>query len=841
MQKTFPVCMLLLFSGFLLPGTVRAAAQMANNQGPQPITPAMEQKVDAMVQKMTLEQKIALIGGENSMYIRSEPSIGFPHLKMSDGPMGVRTWGPSTAYAAGIGLAASWDRALAEKVGVGLGEDARARGVNFLLGPGVNIYREPMNGRNFEYFGEDPFLAGQIAANYIDGVQSQGVSATVKHFDANNSEYDRQRSNSMIDERTLREIYLPAFEAAVKQGHVGAVMDSYNLINGEHATQNAYLNIQVLRKDWGFRGIVMSDWGAAHDGIADANGGLDLEMPSGKYMNAENLLPAIKNGQVTVATIDQKVRRILRTAMQFGFLNRDQLDPSISLYNRHGDAIALQSAEEGAVLLKNENRLLPLDRHTIHTLAVLGPDAYPAVPGAGGSSEVTAFAPVSFMTGLSNGLHPGINVVWNSGVVTPDEVFKNTKWCTDAACQHTGLKRDEYVLSANERLFSTVDEIVNHVASSWLSRQTTTPRRVEWHGYFIPQTSGVYTVVASDQWRDHDEVSINGKNLFSEVQGEGGSLQSANVTMEAGKAVQVQFNYFPGRPRNTPSLGIIAEDKLVEPAAIQLAKMADAVVLSVGFSPATESEGRDRTYQLPFGQEELIREVTAANPKTVVVLTAGGSVATQDWIDRTPALLQTWYGGQQAGTALAKILFGDVNPSGKLPISWEAKIEDNPTYKTYYELPGTRNVKYSEGVFVGYRYYETSAVKPLFPFGFGLSYTEFAFSNLSVSPQTTSSTGPIEVGFDVRNIGLVAGAEVAQIYVGDPSATVKRPKMELKGFSRMMLRPGEVRHVTASLDKRSLAYWDTKTHAWKVDPGKFVVYVGDSSENVPLQQDFTVQ
>ena len=339
--------------------------------------------MDAMVQKLTLEQKIALIGGEDNMYIRSEPSIGFPRLKMSDGPVGVRTWGPSTAYAAGIGLAASWDRSLAEKVGVGLGQDARARGVNFLLGPGVNIYREPMNGRNFEYFGEDPFLAGQIAATYIDGVQSQGVSATVKHFDANNSEYDRQRSNSVIDERTLHEIYLPAFEAAVKQGHVGAVMDSYNLINGEHATQNAYLNIEVLRKEWGFRGILMSDWGAAHEGIADANGGLDLEMPDAQYMTTATLLPAIKSGQVTVATIDQKVRRIIRTAMQFGFLDRDQLDPGMSLYNQHGDAIALQSAEEGAVLLKNQNHLLPLDRHRIHTLAVLGPDAYPAVPGGG--------------------------------------------------------------------------------------------------------------------------------------------------------------------------------------------------------------------------------------------------------------------------------------------------------------------------------------------------------------------------------------------------------------------------------------------------------------------------
>jgi beta-glucosidase len=841
MRKAFPAGMLLMLSGFLLLGAAQATGQTPNNQGPQPITPAMEQKVDAMVQKLTLEQKIALIGGEDSMFIRSEPSIGFPRLKMSDGPMGVRTWGSSTAYAAGIGLAASWDRSLAEKVGVGLGEDARARGVNFLLGPGVDIYRAPMNGRNFEYFGEDPFLAGQIAVSYIDGVQSQGVSATVKHFDANNSEYDRQRSNSVIDERTLREIYLPAFEAAVKQGHVGAVMDSYNLINGEHATQNAYLNIQVLRKDWGFRGILMSDWGAAHDGIADANGGLDLEMPSADFMTAKTLLPAIKDGQVTVATIDQKVHHILQTAIRFGFLDRDQLDLNIPLYNQHGNAIALQSAEEGAVLLKNEGRLLPLDRHAIHTIAVLGPDAYPAVPGAGGSSHVDAFAPVSFMTGLSDALYPGIKVLWSSGIVSPEDVFKNTKWCTDATCQHPGLNRAEYVLSASERLFSTVDETVNHVASSWLSEQTTTPRRVEWHGYFMPKTSGVYVVVVNGGWGDHYTVQIGGKQIMADSAAKVGLTQSAPVTLQTGKPVEVIFNYFQGRPRNTPSLGIIAQDKLVDPAAIQLAKMADVVVLSIGFNSETESEGFDRTYRLPFGQEELIRAVTAANPRTVVVLTSGGSVATEDWVDRVPALLQTWYGGQQAGTALTKILFGEVDPSGKLPISWAKTVEDNPTYKDYYELPGTRDIKYSEGVFVGYRYYETSAVKPLFSFGFGLSYTTFSFSNLSVSPEIASSTGPIHVAFDVKNTGPVAGAEVAQIYVGDPSATVKRPKMELKGFSRVMLQPGEVRHATATLDERSLAYWDTNTHGWKVDPGKFVVYVGDSSENVPLQQGFTIQ
>jgi len=803
----------------------------------------MEQRIDAMVKKLTLAQKIALLGGDEGMSIRSEPSIGLPSLRMSDGPMGVRSWGQSTAYAAGINLAASWDNALAQRVGVMLGQDARARGVHFLLGPGVNIYRAPMNGRNFEYFGEDPYLAGQIAVGYIWGVQSQGVVATVKHYVANNSEYDRHRENSMISERALREIYLPSFEAAVRQGHVGAVMDSYNLINGEHATQNAFLNIQVLRKDWGFRGIMMSDWGATYDGIAAANGGLDLEMGNAEFMTAKTLIPAIREGKVQDAVIDEKVRHILQTAMRFGFFDRDQTDPSIPLYNPRANAVALQSAEEGIVLLKNEGNALPLNSKTIHSMAVIGPDAYPAVPGGGGSSEVTAFAPVSFMTGLSETLYPkGIKVYWNSGIKTPTEIFSETNWCADSACKNTGLLRTEYIQATNVKTASGEDDQVNSLEAPGGEDWNPGYRRVEWNGYYLPKTSGVYRVVAATVGEDSYKVLLDGRQILEVPTHENGQApKSALVNLEAGKPAKIQFIYWPMTEQKTAGLGVIAESRLLNPAAIQLAKMADVAVVSVGFGPSTEGEGLDRTYQFPFGQEELIRAVAAANPHTIVVLTVGGSVATSDWLDKVPALLQTWYAGQEAGNALAKILFGDVNPSGKLPMSWEKKIEDNPTYKNYYEAPGSRDVNYAEGIFLGYRYYDKSHVKPLFPFGFGLSYTSFDFSNLTVTPQITSQAGPITVGFDVKNTGARAGAEVAQIYVGDPSATVARPVKELKGFSRIILAPGESRHVTVALDRRSLAYWDTNTHNWKVDPGKFVVYVGDSSQNVPLQQSSKVR
>src|SRR2546430_15192671 len=367
-----------------------------------PLARDAEDKAESILKQMTLEEKIDLLGGIEGFFIRGVPRIKFPRLKMADGPIGVRNFGPATAMAGGIALAATWNPALAERVGTEIGRDARAKGVHFLLAPGVNIYRAPMNGRNFEYFGEDAFLASRVAVGYIKGVQSREVSATVKHFMGNNSEFDRHHSDSVIDERTMREIYLPVFEAAVKEARVGAIMDSYNLTNGAHMTQNGYLNTDVAKKEWGFDGIMMSDWTSTYDAIAAANGGLDLEMPSGVFMNRKNLEPAIQQGKVSVVTIDDKIRRILRTAVRFGWLDRDQTDYSIPRFNMQGRQVALQSAREGMVLLKNDSSLLPLDKTRIKSIAVIGPDAYPAVPDGGGSARVQPFAAVSFLEGISN-------------------------------------------------------------------------------------------------------------------------------------------------------------------------------------------------------------------------------------------------------------------------------------------------------------------------------------------------------------------------------------------------------------------------------------------------------
>ncbi|HEY0795708.1 MAG TPA: glycoside hydrolase family 3 C-terminal domain-containing protein [Acidisarcina sp.] len=821
--------------------TVTAACR-AQDKGPVPDSPAIEQRVDAMIAKLTLEQKIDLIGGQDSMFIRAIPEINFPRLKMSDGPYGVRTWGPDTAYGAGIGLAASWDPELVRRTGESIAQDAHARGVHFLLAPGVNIYRAPMNGRNFEYFGEDPYLSAHTTVPYIEGVQSQGVIATVKHYALNNQEWDRHNASSDADERTIRELYLPAFEAAVKVAHVGAVMNSYNLINGVHATQSPFLNLQVLKKEWGFDGILMSDWDATYDGVAAANNGLDLEMPDAKFMNRKTLLPAVQSGQVTQATIDEKVRRIFRTAIRFGFLDHDQLDPSVPLYNQQGRQVALDDSRESIVLLKNEGNLLPLDPATIHTVAVLGPNAWPAVPGAGGSSTVTPYDAVSLLTGMSNQLGGKVNVLYARGLPTEEEIFRGTQFSDGDGKSTTNPWQPTVKVETFDNASFTgpaetrsMPRIAQWTPAEW-APPARKPQSIRYTASYTPAASGDYLILAATGGNDVFKLMVDGKLVLEQTRHEGQAPKFVEVPMTGGKAVAIQIDYLPGSATPDIGLGIRAASDLISAEAKKIASIADAVVIAAGFGPSTESEGFDRTFQLPYGQDELIHEISGLNKHTIVTLTGGGDVDTHRWLEGVPALLHNWYPGQEGGTAISEILFGMRSPEGKLPISFERSWEENPTHDNYY-APATPegqvpHVKYAEGLYVGYRYYTSMNKKPLFPFGFGLSYTTFSFDNLAVAP----GAGPYEftVSFDVRNTGSRAGAEVAQLYLGDPSAKAKRPVRELKGFQKVRLDPGQSQHITLNLDKRSFSYWDESAHDWRADPGKFTVFVGDSSENTPL-------
>ena len=801
----------------------------------------IEKRVDSLLSQMTLDEKIEMIGGINDFFTHPIPRLGIPSLKMSDGPMGVHDYGLTTAYPAGIAVAASWDVDLAKRFGVAMGQDARARGVHFILGPGMNIYRAPMNGRNFEYFGEDPFLASRMAVAVIQGMQSQRVIATAKHFAGNNSEFARMTLSSDIDERALREIYLPAFEASVKEGHVGAVMDAYNPVNGSYMAQNVHLNNEILKKEWGFDGIDMSDWGGTHDGVAAANGGLDLEMPSPTFMNRDALLPALKDGKITVATVDDKVRRILRTAIEFGFFDQPQTDIGLPTYSQEGRQAALEVARGSMVLLKNTGNLLPLDENKVKTIAVIGPDAYPAVMSGGGSAEAKPFNSVSCLEGISNRLGTKAKVLYAVDVPPLDEVFENSEFITEPNGE-AGLKGEYF---SNEELKGTpaLVRTDKHVHFDWGEGSFAPGEPVDhfairWTGYFVPKETGDYKFYTSadDGVRLYvgDDIAIDDWLPHSQT------LDIASRHLEAGQPYKIRLEYFDSVSTAIVGFGVTRAEAYVGRETKPLAAKADAVIICAGFDPKTEGEGFDRPFQLPGGQDELIRQISAVNKNVIVVVTAGGNVDMTHWIDNIPSILHAWYSGQEGGTALAQILFGDTSPSGKLPASFERRWEDNPTFHSYYPEKGSNRVSYSEGVFVGYRGYDRSGTKPLFAFGYGLSYSTFAYSKLSVTPQSGNLNEPVSVSFDVKNMGHRVAAEVAEVYVGDAHASVPRPIKELKGFAKVDLKPGETRRVTLTLNRRAFSFYDVAKKDWSAEPGDFTILVGGSSDNIQLRGKFTL-
>ena len=820
-------------------------------QAPAPDSPAIEAKARAMVDKLTLKQKIELLGGVDGMFTRAVPSIGVPRFKMSDASVGVRTWGPTTAYAGGVALAATWDPAFARTLGESLGKDARARGVNFLLGPGVNIARSPVGGRNFEYLSEDPYLNAIMVVPFVEGVQSQGVIATAKHYALNDEEYNRHNASANVDERTMREIYLPGFEAAVTKGHVDAVMNSYNLVNGVHATQNAFLNLDVLKGDWGFQGILMSDWDATYDGVAAANNGLDLEMPSAKFMNAKNLIPAVKDGEVKESTIDDKLMRLFRTELRYGFTDRPQFDPADSTYSVADRAVALQGALESITLLKNEGHLLPLDATKIKRIAVIGPDAWPAVPGGGGSSEATAFDPVSTVVGIGNFLGSDAHVLYARGLPEMNEVFRNTHW-------EGGVKMETFPSKDFTGSPKTTSQpsIAEWREGQWLAEDTI-PRSIRYTGRFTADRAGRYLLLAAASGEDVFRVTVDGKQVLDQEHAEGQVPKSTTLDLNAGQTVTVVADYLPYSEGTRFGMGVAYEPDLVSADAKKYASLADVVVVAVGFNAATEGEGHDRTFTLPWGQDALVEAMAAANPHTIVALTGGGGMNVERWLDRVPVLLHTYYPGQEGGTALAEILFGKHDPEGRLPVTFDKSWDDSASAPWYYpkgpdEILHTMGadgkpldykiaqIEYGDKLMVGYRYWTTTGKHPLFPFGFGLSYTTFGFSHLSV-PATAQAGSTVAVSFDVANTGSVEGAEVAQLYVSDPSAKVDRPERELKGFEKVRLEPGETRHVTLDLDARAFSYWSEAAHKWTIDPGRFVIRVGDSSENTPLAADLMLR
>jgi len=804
-------------------------------------SPKDDPRIEQLLSQLTLEEKISLLGG-TGFETKPVPRLGIPALNMTDGPVGVR-WQASSAFPASIMMAASWNTSLIEKLGAALGQETKAKGRRMLLGPCVNIHRTPFGGRNFESFGEDPFLAARMAVAYVKGVQSEKVVATVKHFACNNQEFERDFTNVTISERALREIYLPAFEAAVKEGRARSIMSAYNKLNGQWCSENPRLLTDILKTEWGFPGFVVSDWGAVHSTVPTANAGLDVEMPSGRHLNADSLLPAMKVGNVRVATIDDKVRRLLRTMVWAGLLDRSAGDQGLLDTPEHRQ-LAVDVAREGIVLLKNEGAILPLLRDKTKSIAVIGPNAAKARTGGGGSSKVDPIYAVSVLEALKKKLGSDVRISYAAGCsgagdlepITPAALLP-----ADASPGSHGLK-GEYFANIDLEGPPVLTRVDSSVDFEWGdgSPAPTLPKdnfSVRWTGVLRAPATGKFTLrTISD---DGVRLFIDGKLLIDDWTDHAAETRECVVNLEEGRLYPVRLEYYERGGGAIVRFGWSGGPNNLLTEAVDEARKADAVLLCLGLNEYLESEGFDRKeLTLPGEQLTLMTSVVAANKKTIVVLNNGAPVLTDGWSASVPALLEAWFPGEEGGTAVADVVFGDVNPSGKLPMTFLKRWEDAPAFGNF---PGKSTVNYAEGVYVGYRHFDTRNLDVSFPFGHGLSYTTFAFSNIVAMPASYPGYRRFIVSLDVQNTGSRRGAEVIQLYVHPVTPPVDRPEKELKDFKKVVLSPGERTSVQFVLDDRSLAYYDAGKKNWVVAPGEYEILAGNSSRNISLRTRIQVK
>lgn len=700
-----------------------------------------EEKIEEIISQLTIEEKAAMIHGNGLFRTEGVERLNIPSVKMSDGPMGVRNEFPDASWIpignsddyvtylpCSLALASTWNTELAYRSGKVLGSEARGRGKDIILGPGINIIRSPLCGRNFEYMSEDPYLTGKMAVPFIKGVQEDNdVSVCVKHFAVNNQETERLNVEAIVDERTFREIYLPAFEMAVKEGNAYSIMCAYNKLFGYHCSNNRELLTGILKEEWGFDGVVVSDWSAVNNTELAANAGMDIEMSVTfnfeEYFFANPLIKAVKEGRVKEEVVDEKIRRILRLMYKINVFSEDRKKGSYN--DTEHRQLTLDVARESIVLLKNENKILPLEAKKIKTLAVIGENANIIHSNGGGSAEIKALYEVTPLLGLKMMLGGQTDVKYAKG------------YSAD--------------LSVKEKLIEEAVELA----------------------------------------KVSDAVIIVGglKHVADDLQLENNAL-SVNKDEEVKRRI--------------------------------------------------DSEGYDKSdLKLPYEQDELIKRVLDVNENAVVVMLTGSPVHMSEWAEEAKAIVQTWYNGMEGGRALAEVLFGVVNPSGKLSVTFPRALEDSPAHKIG-EFPGGETVKYTEGIYVGYRYFETFEVEPLFCFGHGLSYTDFKYEALDISVKEAAEDVDITVKFKLTNAGDRAGSEAVQIYVRDVEASVERPRLELKGFDKVYLEAGEAKEVEIKLNKRAFAFYGVEDKKWTVEAGGFEILVGSSSEDIRLKQEFNL-
>ncbi len=804
----------------------------------------IDERVEDLLKQMTLEEKIDMLGG-TGFETKAIERLGIPPMNMTDGPVGVR-WGEATAFPVGIAMAATWEPELIYKLGFAIADEVKAKGRHIILGPCVNIARIPMGGRNFESFGEDPFLTSRITVDYIKGVQDNNVVATVKHFACNNQEYQRDFVDVKIDERALNEIYLPAFKAAVIEADVLAVMSAYNKVNGPYCSENDYLLVDKLKNEWGFQGLVMSDWGAVHSSLPTAKSGLDLEMPSGQYLNRETLLNAVKSGEIKESAIDDKVRRILWVMFKIGLFDpdysRDKFDTS-KLNNEEHKQIALEIAKAGIVLLKNEKNILPLKLDIIKSIAVIGPNGNVARTGGGGSSTVDPFYSVSPLEALQNKISDKVKITFSQGVsLSGDTKPIEAEYFYLTNSNEQGIAA-EFFDNMELRGKPAVKKIFDQINFDWGGEKPLEGIKednfsVRFSTSVKAPVTGEYTFdVNSD---DGIRFYIDDKLVINDWANHAAISNFYKVKLEKDKTYKIKLEFFENGGSASVKLGwkLPRADPFQE--AIDAARNSDIAILFVGTSNSYESEGFDRPdLVLPANQDELIEEVCKVNENVIIVLNSGSPVLMNKWIDKIDGLLEIWFGGQEIGNAVADVLLGNYNPSGKLPITFPKRWEDCSSFSTYKAKDSV--TEYSDGIFVGYRHFDKYNIEPLFPFGFGLSYTSFSYNNLNLKNAAIHQDGELKFSVDIKNTGSMDGAEIIQVYISDLISSVERPIKELKAFKKIFLKKGESKKVEFSINKSSLSFFDLEKRTWIAEPGDFEILVGSSSKDIKLKEKFTLQ
>ncbi len=807
-------------------------------------------KIDQIINDLKLEEKVSLLSGFNSWYTNKIDRKGIPSIKMSDGPNGVRgdsNSGKSSAcFPCAISISSSWDLDQVKKIGVALGEEAQAKDVDVLLGPTINIHRHPLGGRHFESFSEDPFLTGKIASSYVQGVQSQNVAACLKHFVGNDTEFERHSISSNIDEQSLREIFLLPFEIGVKEGNAKVVMSAYNKLNNIYCSSHQELLIEILKKEWGFDGYVVSDWGAALETEENANGGLDLEMPGPGNVWGNALINAIKNKRVAEDLIDDKVKRILSVAEFSKRFDCPEIKSEEAIDNPEHRKLLRKAAADGMVLLKNDG-ILPLKKD-IKKLAIIGPNAKEAQIIGGGSASLRPHYQVHPMEAIQARIGSETEILYSKGCHThkylPKVNEKLMKSSKGFLVEYFDGESFDKNLLFQENLIGSKFWVFEGFAKEIIAKGERPKTSVKFSCEYAPDVSGPheFEIFGIGQCRmliDNEELIDNWNNIEP---GEafftfGSASKKGIANFKKGETYKIIIEYyFEG---NFPAVYIGCQppdevDLFAE--AIDIASEADQVILIVGTNSDWETEGNDRAdFNLPANQNTLIEAVLNANENTALVINTGSPINIP-WLNKANAVLQAWFAGQEFGNALYDILSGSVNPCGKLPTSFPARIEDTPAFESY---PGENlQMNYDEKLLVGYKWYEKKEIKPLFCFGHGLSYTEFEYKNLEVELKDNKE---ILCKFTIKNIGETAGAEIAQCYIRYSKNLENEPNKTLQGFCKVKIDAHDEKNVEIRLTQRNFSHWSIDAKRWQIKEGSYEILIGSSSESIFLNSSINLE